>query len=75
MKLVKHSVLNNRYFAPGNRPSKKIWRQAVDSNTINGLILSGTVYIDEDDFLSRKNLDKNPTEVATPNYKFIDLLA
>lgn len=60
----------------GSRPSKKTWRDAVERSAINGLILSGTVYVDEDDFLSRKNLDKKqPEKDLTTNLKFIDLLA
>ncbi|BCD99238.1 hypothetical protein [Marinagarivorans cellulosilyticus] len=76
MKLLKHTVLNARYFATGSRPAKKAWRDAVERSAINGLILDGIVYIDEDEFLSRQDLDKNLAEKeVTPNFEFIDLLA
>lgn len=52
MKLVKHIYINREYFKRG-APSKKEWRELVDSGVIGGKILDTAVFVDEDDFLSR----------------------
>ena len=72
MNLVKYTTINFRYFAAGAGPKEAEWAEAIESGAINGLIVMGKVWVDEDHFVST-NIFRVPSNDEPDNE--LDLLA